>query len=885
MRNRNTNRATTKLSQRQRLLIAGAVSTLLIVLIVLVYQSFQTTTAKAAVSGDYRSKVSGNWSTAGTWETYNGSAWVNAVSAPSSANNVINIQNGHTVTLTSNVTADQLTIDAGGILVINSTRTLTINNGTGTDFTINGTLNNSGTLSQNGALVNNGTLLNSSTITLNAGASMTNGAGSFYQHAQNGGTIPSATWNATSTCNITGVTGTMPTNINQNYGNLTWNCTGQTATFAFNSNLSIQGDFNLISTSANRLALTDGFTSRTFTVGGNYVQSGGEFRLTDGWSGGTLNTTGSLSISAGTLLGNNSNGTSTFSIGGNLNISGSATLIQVSSGFNSTMTISGDVSITGGTLRMSESSGNATLNVAGHFTHTGGTISETGSGTGAIVFNGSVQQNYTSGGTITGAINHTVNNNAYLQMSTPTTAITGGGTFTLTNGGKLGITSPNGITSSGATGNIQGTGTRTFNTGADYTYNGTATQATGNGLPSTVRNLTFNNSNGFTLTGSTSASGTMTFTAGNVTTNANILTLGTSSSTLGTLSRSSGQVIGNFRRWLANATVSNLEFPVGTSSFYNGVLLSYTAAPAAGHVTVSFNNGFPGVYGLPISDAGDECTTIGSGWWTLSAGGGLSGGTFTIAATAEGFTGITDYTSLHLFHRTDNTNVWTASGTHAAPTGSIAIPIINRTGLTQMGEFGITSTAANPLPVKLISFEVKENNGAASITWSTASERNSDYFVVERSQNGQKFTDLKRVDAAGNSTSIKNYAVVDPSPLPGVSYYRLRQVDINGKFENFGPKAFNNSNSKQSSAALKSFTVSPNPFRTDLTLHFESIISGTMPMQIFTQQGTRVYSGNIDVSEGSNNNSFPLADQLKAGTYIISIGEGSSKITTTVVKL
>src|SRR5205085_8620077 len=77
--------------------------------------------------------------------------------------------------------------------------------------------------------------------------------------------------------------------------------------------------------------------------------------------------------------------------------------------------------------------------------------------------------------------------------------ISGAGSFTLSSGATLGIGSTDGITSSGATGNIQVTGTRTFNT-ANYAYNGSAAQVTGNGLPSIVNNLTINNSAGVTLT-------------------------------------------------------------------------------------------------------------------------------------------------------------------------------------------------------------------------------------------------------------------------------------------------------------------------------------------------------------------------------------------------
>ena len=75
--------------------------------------------------GDYRSTASGNWNTVSTWEMYNGLIWAGAIAPPSSLNGAINIRNGHTVTVTANTTVDQVTIDAGGTLVLAS-NTLTL---------------------------------------------------------------------------------------------------------------------------------------------------------------------------------------------------------------------------------------------------------------------------------------------------------------------------------------------------------------------------------------------------------------------------------------------------------------------------------------------------------------------------------------------------------------------------------------------------------------------------------------------------------------------------------------------------------------------------------------------------------------------------------------
>ena len=352
-------------------------------------------------------------------------------------------------------------------------------------------------------------------------------------------------------------------------------------------------------------------------------------------------------------------------------------------------------------------------------------------------------------------VNYTVKTGATLQMEIEPSYLNGDGIFTLEAGAKLGIKSIDGITSSGATGHIQ-TATRNFSTGADYEYNGISLQSTGSGLPSSVRNLTINNGSHIILTNSVNAENQLNLLVGNVTTGSNSITLGTSDVSTGTLSRTSGHIIGSLRRWVPSAVTTGIIFPVGTPTSFNGIIMDFNTPPNGGIITSSFTTGFPGVYGLPITDAGDVCSTIGSGWWTLSGSNGFSGGEYNISTTAEGFTGISDYTKLHLFRRDDDANVWTAEGTHVAATGNSTTPIANRSAFTSLGQFGITSTSINPLPVEIVAFDVMPYNSSAKITWTTASEKNSDYFVVERSKDNKNFEEIQKVTGAVIHIEEKN---------------------------------------------------------------------------------------------------------------------------------
>lgn len=84
------------------------------------------------------------------------------------------------------------------------------------------------------------------------------------------------------------------------------------------------------------------------------------------------------------------------------------------------------------------------------------------------------------------------------------------------------------------------------------------------------------------------------------------------------------------------------------------------------------------------------------------------------------------------------------------------------------------------LPVELVSYSVEYINDIAELSFVTASERDLDYFVIEVSRDGSYWQELGTVNAVGNTTSETEYTYTDKTPFNGLSYYRLREVDVNG---------------------------------------------------------------------------------------------------------
>nr|MBA2745798.1 hypothetical protein [Flavisolibacter sp.] len=97
------------------------------------------------------------------------------------------------------------------------------------------------------------------------------------------------------------------------------------------------------------------------------------------------------------------------------------------------------------------------------------------------------------------------------------------------------------------------------------------------------------------------------------------------------------------------------------------------------------------------------------------------------------------------------------------------------------GSNGFLPFSETVLPVKFIGFSAAQQSGTVVINWSTSEEINASEYIVERSANGSSFSSIGSVKAAGNSSTIKNYAFTDRNPGAAVVSYRIRQVDQDGK--------------------------------------------------------------------------------------------------------
>ena len=159
------------------------------------------------------------------------------------------------------------------------------------------------------------------------------------------------------------------------------------------------------------------------------------------------------------------------------------------------------------------------------------------------------------------------------------------------------------------------------------------------------------------------------------------------------------------------------------------------------------------------------------------------------------------------------------------------------------------------LPVSLLSFDADLKDNYTEINWATASEENNDYFLIQRSDDGVKFETIDEVNGAGNSNEYITYQVLDYSPINNVAYYRLKQVDYDGKNTISDIIAVRNN-------AVKSVNIYPNP--SDGNIKIET--TEDIEIVIYTASGQEIARY---INNANSVSSYDLSSYQK-GIYFIS---------------
>lgn len=311
------------------------------------------------------------------------------------------------------------------------------------------------------------------------------------------------------------------------------------------------------------------------------------------------------------------------------------------------------------------------------------------------------------------------------------------------------------------------------NTGTTIQLNGVDSQYIFSSGP--FNNLTINKTAGpALLAGNVTVNNTLNFTAGKLWLASNNLTMGTTGAITG--ATATNYIVAEEAGTLVQPVTNggSKAFPVGTSLQYIPATVALTAGSVTDNISVRVldNAYFDGDTGPAATSGAVDAT------WLINesvAGGSVATitlqwpGILELPGFARGMSRLAHYTSGN----------WDYGPGNIAATGTDPYSV-TRGGFTSFSPFAVSSFLA--LPVTWLNISGKNNGRDNEIRWSTANETNNEYFAVEVSVNGIDFVEVGRVPGANNSLFEQHYTFVHKNVPYTEAWYRIKQVDINGRY-------------------------------------------------------------------------------------------------------
>lgn len=188
------------------------------------------------------------------------------------------------------------------------------------------------------------------------------------------------------------------------------------------------------------------------------------------------------------------------------------------------------------------------------------------------------------------------------------------------------------------------------------------------------------------------------------------------------------------------------------------------------------------------------------------------------------------------------------------------------------------------LPISLTYFRGEINQNKIDLYWETASELNNESFEVEKSRNGKDYVIIDKVKSQaieGNSGRNLKYTISDENPLHGLSYYRLKQIDLDGNFHYSNAISINFSRK----SGLPHIIFYPNPTKGELFISFDNIENTDVMLMIKNSLGEVVLNENISLNTSDGINSSIIPNSIPSGTYFCNLVYGGRLYSQKIVLL
>lgn len=390
-------------------------------------------------------------------------------------------------------------------------------------------------------------------------------------------------------------------------------------------------------------------------------------------------------------------------------------------------------------------------------------------------------------------------------------------------------------------------GTVTGSSTGNVLLNGSTTQSlTGTG---TVRNLQLSNASGANVTSKPTVSNTLTLTNGDFrTSSADTIVLGASATISETIGANDHYVIGNLK------TVRTVNT---NAESFGGMGISLTAGSDLGTVTAIRVSGSNGAV------TANSNTGINRKWVVTPTVQPASGDrAITVTWPSDDDNG-KDMTTIQLWKSPDGIQPYLLFGN----VQNVSSSEPRTATVSSIASFSVitASESFSPLPVTLLYFSAKNENGNGYLYWATASERNNKGFFIEKSTDGNTFVEIGFVAAKADANGRIQYDFTDKN-LTINSYYRLRQVDNDGSYE-YSNKAF-----VKVGKSNTDVLIYPNPAsnHVDIRINGNDALGQDIKLQLFSIEGREITttSGSLTHNNQELNNAI---SRLAKGIYVVKI--------------
>jgi hypothetical protein len=201
----------------------------------------------------------------------------------------------------------------------------------------------------------------------------------------------------------------------------------------------------------------------------------------------------------------------------------------------------------------------------------------------------------------------------------------------------------------------------------------------------------------------------------------------------------------------------------------------------------------------------------------------------------------------------------------------------NQNGPKMISQSCPASSGGCSLPITLVSFTgaYHSSSGAAKLTWQVTKETDFSHFEIQKSFDGINFIFLGKIIGNNNSSLLSTYTYSDTTiQISKQTYYRLKEVDINGSYTYSGVIVVVYENNLETT-----MTISPNPSSQgdDFEIQISNATTSSV-LKIFDLNGRLFFSKTFNLNETTTLSSTELGSQLSPGCYIVSITSEESGI-------